>query len=244
MQRFYVTVPPTSSSYEDVFLAFELVSVRSKDDFWELMGSVFPGGCHWTNSGPNYYFEYERDDPARPLNRMLEQKPVFYRAEYEMHKADWECEEIMRYVTCCVTRSRGSLLQLYYAATWFFLTRFGLLVHGNSKERELLSREREDDDILTFSISEACRWSEPGPNATVFCGALKPSELLDRSVGRRASFVFPEDAIEYRDGSFRVTVFLIDFPNPIESVITAEELFDRLARHGPSPAYQRIENDH
>ena len=230
--------PDRSTAYERLRAEFTVVEPTSKEEFIELISSVFAGDDYWANQDERHWVEYELKDPLKPIERFLEQKPSISRTAFAMSRADMEDRELMQYAEHALTRSRSHLLRVNYVAAWFFLRNFGLLPrcrYGSSKEKVLdLYRTPENVRDLTFpSLSplfeRGCR-EDFEETPIVFCGELRPSDLLERGQGFRSAAVFPYDCMEWDESreTCSVTAYLLEFPEPIAPVITPAELYERM----------------
>lgn len=216
-------------TYEKVQSAFAVIETNSSADYYELLSCIFDGDDHWTNRSDCYFLEPEFPDMAEPINCLTAQAPVISSVAFTMSKEDFGDERLMGYVKGSLTKSRGHLLWVTYAMTWFFLKRFSLLPrcsYGRSREKVLDHFTSLPDDLPDASLIP--RWLtykniKPfDQSPVVFCGALRPSELLNRCAGRRSVVVFPYYCMDWeesvQDPTYELAAYLIEFPNPIEPV--------------------------
>ena len=228
----------SSTMYEKLREAFIAVNPTSAEEYLQLISHIFAGDDFWANDGNDYYIEYQFKDPFKPIKRFLEQKPVISSATFTMAKSDLEDQELLQYAQHVLTRSRGHLLTVNYVATWFFLKKFGLLLrcnYGNSKEKVLClyhasESNRGQTHFLDSPLFEHNHREDFAETPIVFCGELRPSDLLDRGRGFHSAVVFPYDCMEWDEGRkfCSITAYLLEFPEPIEPVITTEELFEKM----------------
>lgn len=226
----------SSTTYEKLREAFAAVNPTSGDERLRLISAIFSGDDFWANRSEDHFIEYQYEDPLKPFKRFVEQKPAILSTTFAMSKADLKDRELMQYTEHMLTRSRSHLLTVSYAAAWFFLRNFGLLLrcrHGSSKEKVLdLYHAPETGQNRTFSsipplFDSSCR-EDFAETPIVFCGELRPSDLLNRGQNFRCVVTFPYYCMEWSADreSCSVTAYMLEFPEPIEPVITKAELFE------------------
>lgn len=192
-----------------------------------MISSIFDGDGFWANQIGRHYLEPEYEDMYKPLKRFLEQRPVISTVTFSMTKEDLEEENLVKYVRHILTKSSSSF-SIHYAMAWFFVAQFGLLprcMRGVSKEKRLcfLNTRQDGDASLSLLLEEFFSTGETEEfelSPVVFCGALAPSEILDRATGKTSVVVFSYYGEEWNDDhtACSVTAYLVEFPKPIEPV--------------------------
>ena len=116
-----------------------------------------------------------------------------------------------------------------------FFSRFGLLpkcLYGNNSREKILKKLVDPErcsrlmNVFPDTLFNA-HVEDFSLSPIVLCGALRPSELLERAQGCTSVVVYPYQGAGLDENyQWSVSAYLLEFPQPIEPVYSMHEVYE------------------